>query len=85
MDALLSAGAALEAPSPAGTPLLWAAGSGQADTMQALLEHGCQRDAVTEDDVGAALMAAAMGEALTSWHSGPWSCIHATVFLVLGS
>lgn len=62
VDALTAAGAALDATSPAGTPLLWAAGSGQAGTVRALLGKGCQRDAVTEDGVGAALMAAAMGE-----------------------
>lgn len=62
VDALTAAGAALDAPSPAGTPLLWAAGSGQAATAQALLAQGCQRDAVTDDGVSAALMAAAMGE-----------------------
>ncbi|KAK9833842.1 hypothetical protein WJX74_007548 [Apatococcus lobatus] len=61
VDALTAAGAAVDAPSPAGTPLLWAAGSGQAETVRALLVKGCQRDAVTEDGVGAALMAAAMG------------------------
>lgn len=62
VDALTAAGAALDAPSPAGTPLLWAAGSGQAATARALLAQGCQRDAVTDDGVSAALMAAAMGE-----------------------
>ena len=62
VDALTAAGAALDAPSPAGTPLLWAAGSGQAATARALLAQGCHRDAVTDDGVSAALMAAAMGE-----------------------
>ena len=69
VDALTAAGAALDAPSPAGTPLLWAAGSGQAATARALLVQGCQRDAVTDDRVGAALMAAAMGEQGPDWHS----------------
>ncbi len=64
VDALVTAGAALEAPSSAGTPMLWAAGSGQAETVEALLAHGCQRNVVTEDGVGAALMAAAMGKSL---------------------
>ncbi|KAK9862761.1 hypothetical protein WJX84_006149 [Apatococcus fuscideae] len=61
VEALVEAGAALDAPSSAGTPFLWAAGSGQARTAQALLTLGCQPNVTTEDGVGAALMASAMG------------------------
>ena len=61
IEALIAAGAELEAPSDAGTPLLWAAGSGAADAVAALLQAGAGPNAVTEGHVSAVCMATASG------------------------
>lgn len=61
LKALLEAGGAVDAPSTAGTPLLWAAGSGNRRAVECLLAAGADPNALTSDDVGAMLMAAASG------------------------
>ena len=61
VEALVAAGADLEAPSDAGTPLLWAAGSGAADAVGALLRAGAAPNAVAEGHVSAVFMATASG------------------------
>ncbi len=62
VEALVAAGADLEAPSDAGTPLLWAAGSGAADVVAALLAAGAAPDALAEGHVSAVFMATASGD-----------------------
>ena len=60
--ALLNAGADTEAPSVTGTPLLWAAGSGNLAAIKTLLQVGANCNAVSPDGCTAILMAAARGE-----------------------
>lgn len=61
----LDHGTPVDAPSTAGTPLLWASGSGQADVVEALLQAGANPDATAADGVSAILMASAAGTAVT--------------------
>lgn len=61
----MKAGAALEAPTDAGTPLLWAAGSGGTDAVAALLAAGASPEARAEGDVSAVFMATASGGTLS--------------------
>jgi len=61
VEALLDAGANLEAPSETGTPLLWAAGSGSQEVVGQLLAAGADPNARAADGVTAMLMAAASG------------------------
>lgn len=61
MEALIQAGADLEVASDAGTPLLWAAGSGALDVVKALLVAGASPAAVADGNVSAVFMAAASG------------------------
>ncbi|KAK9813546.1 hypothetical protein WJX73_006231 [Symbiochloris irregularis] len=58
---LLDNGTPVDLPSPAGTPLLWASGSGQVATSKVLLEAGANPDVQGTDGVSAILMAAAAG------------------------
>jgi len=51
----------LEAPTDAGTPLLWAAGSGAEAAVAALLAAGASPDAFAEGHVSAVFMATASG------------------------
>ncbi len=67
VEALIAAGADLEAPSDAGTPLLWAAGSGAADVVAALLAAGAAPDALAEGHVSAVFMATASGDGSRPW------------------
>ena len=62
VEALIAAGADLEAPSVAGTALLWAAGSGAANVVAALLAAGAAPDALAEGHVSAVFMATASGD-----------------------
>lgn len=62
IEALLEAGANVDAPSEAGTPLLWACGSGHTKAVRALLAAGADPNARSADGVGAMLMAAAAGK-----------------------
>ena len=62
IETLISAGAALEAQTDAGTPLLWAAGSGAVAAVAALLAAGAVPDACAEGNISAVFMAAASGE-----------------------
>ncbi|KAK9828865.1 hypothetical protein WJX72_002461 [[Myrmecia] bisecta] len=61
LEALLAAGADVEAPSTPGTPLLWAAGSGKSDCVKALLAAGADPHATGDANVGTVLMATATG------------------------
>ncbi|KAM7251942.1 hypothetical protein ACFE04_023825 [Oxalis oulophora] len=58
---LLSKGIEVESQSDAGTPLVWAAGHGQADAVKVLLEHHANPNAETEDGVTPLLSAVAAG------------------------
>ena len=58
---LLENGAPVDALSEAGTPLLWAAGSGQQHVVKELLRAGANADALGTDGVSATLMASAAG------------------------
>lgn len=62
MRTLLEAGADKEANSVTGTPLLWAAGSGNFPALRELLNFGVNVNAVSSDGCSAVLMAAAGGE-----------------------
>lgn len=61
LHALLASGADVDAVSSAGTPLLWAAGSGNQEAVSTLLEAKADPNARTSDGVGAVLLAAAAG------------------------
>ena len=61
MRKLLEAGAEKEAESSTGTPLLWAAGSGNVDAVKALLSADVNCNATSPDGCGAILMASAGG------------------------
>lgn len=61
MRKLLEAGADKEAESSTGTPLLWAAGSGNVDAVKALLSADVNCNATSSDGCGAILMASAGG------------------------
>ncbi|KAH6771572.1 ankyrin repeat family protein [Perilla frutescens var. frutescens] len=58
---LLSKDVNVESQSDAGTPLIWAAGHGQQDSVKVLLEHNANPDAKTEDDITPLLSAVAAG------------------------
>ena len=61
MRALLAAGADARAASPAGPPLLWAAGAAQLSCVEALLAAGASPDAVSPEGVSALVTLAALG------------------------
>ncbi|XP_047948377.1 uncharacterized protein LOC125194283 [Salvia hispanica] len=58
---LLSKDVSVDSQSDAGTPLIWAAGHGQQDSVKLLLEHKANPDAKTEDDITPLLSAVAAG------------------------
>lgn len=58
---LLSKGVNVESQSDAGTPLIWAAGHAQQDSLKLLLEHNANPDAKTEDDITPLLSSVAAG------------------------
>lgn len=62
VQALIAAGADLEASSEAGTALVWAAGSGTAPVVAALLDAGASPAATAEGNISGVFMAAASGE-----------------------
>lgn len=64
INALVGAGAHLEALTDVGTPLLWAAGSGSVDAVAALLAAGASPSARADGDVTAVFMATASGASL---------------------
>lgn len=69
---LLENGSSVDSQSQAGTPLLWAAGSGQAAIVKALLRAGADPNAAAADGTSAVLLAAAAGAFLcsqSSWES----------------
>ncbi|KAJ0232133.1 Ankyrin repeat-containing domain-containing protein [Hirschfeldia incana] len=57
----LSRGVPVDSQSESGTPLIWAAGHDQKDTVQVLLEHNVNPNADTGDDVTPLLSAVAAG------------------------
>jgi ankyrin repeat protein len=59
--ALLGAGADVHAPSPAGPPLLWAAGGAHLAATQALLAAGAEPAAISGEGVSALITLAALG------------------------
>ena len=63
---LLQHGAPVDSSSPAGTPLLWAAGSGQDSAVSQLLAAGADVNATTADGISAVIMASAAGRVLTA-------------------
>ncbi|KAH6771571.1 ankyrin repeat family protein, partial [Perilla frutescens var. frutescens] len=58
---LLSKDVNVESQSDTGTPLIWAAGHGQQDSVKILLEHNANPDAKIEDDITPLLVAVAAG------------------------
>ncbi|KAL1561868.1 hypothetical protein AAHA92_04518 [Salvia divinorum] len=58
---LLSKDVSVDSQSDAGTPLIWAAGHGQKDSVKILLDHKANPDAKTEDDITPLLSAVAAG------------------------
>nr|GMD40259.1 ankyrin-1 isoform X1 [Ipomoea batatas] len=61
MKAFLSKGVNVDLQSDAGSPLIWAAGHGQQDSVKLLLEHNANPNAETEDDITPLLSAVAAG------------------------
>ena len=72
---LLECGANANAACDAGTPAMWAAGSGKSGTLQTLLQAGANPDAAGNSNVTPALAASAAGmdEIMTRLH-GYSSC-----------
>lgn len=58
---LLSKGLPVDTPSDAGSPLIWAAGNDRLEAVKALLDHGANPNAETDDNVTALLSAVAAG------------------------
>ncbi len=61
LQLLLDKGANVEAPTPTGTPLLWAAGCADPACVQLLLSRGANPNVVARSGITAILMAAAAG------------------------
>ncbi|XP_057960363.1 uncharacterized protein LOC131152629 [Malania oleifera] len=61
MRFLLSRGVDVDSQSDAGTPLIWAAGHGQQDAVEVLLEHHADPNADTEDNITPLLSTVAAG------------------------
>lgn len=59
---LLEHGASPDAACDAGSPVMWAAGSGKVATLQALLQAGADPNAAANSNVTPALAASAAGE-----------------------
>ncbi|XP_065022529.1 uncharacterized protein LOC135586839 isoform X2 [Musa acuminata AAA Group] len=61
LNLLFSKGVNVESQSDAGTPLIWAAGHGQEESVQFLLEHHANANAETDDNITPLLSAVAAG------------------------
>ncbi|CAH9087000.1 unnamed protein product [Cuscuta europaea] len=61
MKAFLSKGVNVDLQSHAGSPLIWAAGHDQEDSVKLLLEHNADPNAETDDDITPLLAAVAAG------------------------
>ena len=59
---LLAHGADANAACDAGFPIMWAAGSGESATLEALLQAGADPNTVGNSNVSAALAASAAGQ-----------------------
>ncbi|CAO2837046.1 unnamed protein product [Amaranthus hypochondriacus] len=58
---LLSKGALVDSQSDSGTPLIWAAGHGQTDAVEVLLEHHANPNSETDENITPLLSAVAAG------------------------
>lgn len=65
LEVLIERGAAIDAPSASGTPLLWAISSGSEACINFLLDHGADVNCTTENGTSACLLAVATGAAGT--------------------
>ncbi|KAH9327098.1 hypothetical protein KI387_007276, partial [Taxus chinensis] len=61
INLLLSKELPVDAPSDAGSPLIWAAGSDRLEAVKALLDHGANPNLETDDNITALLSAVAAG------------------------